>query len=281
MRACDPVLKPGDWMTVPFGVYAGIEGRVLEVREVCPLVLRARLTLPWGDDCWLPLWNEPMTEQEWLCTNDTALLERYLSVLPEPPSPRKCRLFACACARRAWDFLPPGPWREAIEAGERFADGKATEAELNGINRALALAWTHRLTFLCPLVALPSSDRERTVVELLAEVRHGVGRIWPTIAEADAHRDLLRDVFGNPFRPPVIDPGWLAWEGGVIVQLARTIYDERRWDEMSVLADALEDAGCDDEAILGHGWRPGLHARGCWLLDALLVRDVASAGPRP
>jgi hypothetical protein len=268
-------------MTVPAGLYAGIEARVLEVQEVSSLVLRARLDKPWGDDAWVPLWNEPMTEAEWLQTNDTATLERYLSVLADPPSPRKCRLFACACARRAWEFLPPGPWREAIEAGERFADGKATEGELNGINRALALAWTHRLTFLLPLVALPTADLEPPAVAHLAEVRRGVGRIWPTIAEADAHRELLRDVFGNPFRPPVIEPGWLTWEGGVIVQLARMIYDERRWEEMPVLADALEDVGCDDETILAHAWQGGLHARGCWLLDALLGWNVARACPRP
>ena len=83
-------------------------------------------------------------------------------------------------------------------------------------------------------------------------------------------RELLHDLFGNPFRPPAVTPEWLAWQAGLIPALARGIYDERRFGEMPVLCDALEDAGCADEAILAHCRGPGQHARGCWLLDALL-----------
>jgi hypothetical protein len=77
------------------------------------------------------------------------------------------------------------------------------------------------------------------------------------------------------------EQSWDDWQDGLILSLARQIYDERCWDEMPVLADALEDAGCTDQAILSHCRNAGQHTRGCWLLDALLERDVARAGPRP
>src|SRR5262249_39155511 len=58
---------------------------------------------------------------------------------------------------------------------------------------------------------------------------------------------LLRDVFGNPFRPPpVIDPTWLAWNDGAIPKMARRAYEERTFERMPILADALEEAGCSD-----------------------------------
>jgi len=84
---------------------------------------------------------------------------------------------------------------------------------------------------------------------------------------------LLRDTFGNPFRPVVIDPAWLHWNGGTIVRLAAAIYDERRFQDMPVLADALEEAGCGDAHLLDHCRQPGEHARGCWLLDHLLDKE--------
>jgi hypothetical protein len=276
MRAEDcRSLQPGDWMTLTTGLYAGIEGQVLEVQVVHPLIHRARLCLPCTrSDSWQPYWNEPMTEAEWLSTQDTSAMERYLSERDPPPNSRKCRLFACACARRAWRFLPEGAWREAIEIGERFADGQAIETELKRINQSLALAWSPKLTFLFPLVALPIAALASLTMDQLGLVRRGVQRLWPTRAEADAQRELLRDIFGNPFRPALIDPHWLAWQGGFISQLARMIYEERRWEDLGILGDALEDAGCRDETMLSHCRdHGGPHARGCWLVDALLGRE--------
>jgi hypothetical protein len=82
---------------------------------------------------------------------------------------------------------------------------------------------------------------------------------------------LLRDLIGNPFRPvPTIDPAWLAWNGGAVRKMAQAIYDGRRFADLPVLADALEDAGCADAAILGHCRGPGVHVRGCWVVDLLL-----------
>jgi hypothetical protein len=90
------------------------------------------------------------------------------------------------------------------------------------------------------------------------------------VAGRSAQADILRDLFGNPFRPVSVDPAWRAWEGGTIPRLARVLYDARRFEDLPVLADALEDAGCSDEALLSHCRTPGPHVRGCWALDLLL-----------
>lgn len=111
--------------------------------------------------------------------------------------------------------------------------------------------------------------------------------------------DLLRDICGNPFAPSPLrwrdgrlealtglahhgmslgltayyEPvGWLTWQGGTVVRIAQQIYDSRRFEDMPVLADALEDAGATDSAILDHCRSGGVHVRGCWLIDLLTGR---------
>jgi hypothetical protein len=93
-------------------------------------------------------------------------------------------------------------------------------------------------------------------------------------AEKQIQADLLRDIFGNPFRSrPAINQSWLAWGDGTVPKLARAIYDERRFEELPVLADALEEAGCTDSDILSHCRGPGPHVRGCWVIDLLLGKE--------
>jgi hypothetical protein len=89
-------------------------------------------------------------------------------------------------------------------------------------------------------------------------------------SEREAQADLLRDIFGNPFRAPSIDLAWLTWNDGCVAAMARSIYDQRRFAEMPILADALEEAGCTDPDMLAHARRRQAHVRGCWLLDCLL-----------
>jgi hypothetical protein len=83
--------------------------------------------------------------------------------------------------------------------------------------------------------------------------------------------DLVRDVFGDPFRPAAIDP---SWRSDSVRRLAQMIYEERHWDDLPILADALEDAGCADAAVLAHCRGGGEHARGCWLVDRLAGQEV-------
>jgi hypothetical protein len=84
---------------------------------------------------------------------------------------------------------------------------------------------------------------------------------------------LLRCIFGNPFHPAPPVAAWLAWNEGTIPRLAQTIYDERQFEVLPVLADALEDAGCADVALLDHCRSQQEHVRGCWVLD--LVRSAS------
>jgi hypothetical protein len=84
---------------------------------------------------------------------------------------------------------------------------------------------------------------------------------------------LLREIVGNPFRSPsIIDPFWLAWNDGTVPKIAQGIYNERAFDRLPVLADALLDAGCTDPDLLDHLRGPGPHVRGCHVLDLLLGR---------
>lgn len=104
-------------------------------------------------------------------------------------------------------------------------------------------------------------------------------------AEAEEQRaqcQLLRDLFGPlPFRPVAIDPPWLAWNDGIVRRLAAAIYDERMLPQgtldrsrLAVLADALEEAGCDNQDILGHcRQQDAVHVRGCWVIDLLLSKQ--------
>jgi hypothetical protein len=90
---------------------------------------------------------------------------------------------------------------------------------------------------------------------------------------------LLHDIFGNPFRPVALNPAWLAWQDGTIPRLAQASYEDRGLPSghldparLAVLADALEEAGCDNQDILSHLRGPGPHVRGCWALDLVLGR---------
>jgi hypothetical protein len=108
---------------------------------------------------------------------------------------------------------------------------------------------------------------------------------WPSPIPAHVQAEratltaLLRCIFGNPFRAaPAIDPAWFAWNDGVVKRLAEAVYAEREMPNgrlnnarMVVLADALEEAGCDNPEILRHCRQQGqVHVRGCWLIDLLL-----------
>ncbi|MBA4064380.1 MAG: hypothetical protein C0501_11835 [Isosphaera sp.] len=81
----------------------------------------------------------------------------------------------------------------------------------------------------------------------------------------------MREIFGNPFRHVVVDP---AWRTSTVVALAAGVYDERAFDRLPILADALQDAGCDSDDLLTHLRDPNAtHVRGCWALDLVLGKE--------
>jgi hypothetical protein len=84
---------------------------------------------------------------------------------------------------------------------------------------------------------------------------------------------LLRDLFGGLFQSFILDPHWTGWNNGAALILARLCYENRAFDRLPILADALEDAGCTDQAILDHCRGPGPHVRGCWVVDLMLGKS--------
>jgi hypothetical protein len=109
------------------------------------------------------------------------------------------------------------------------------------------------------------------LVDPLRVPRHG----WSSQAE------LLRDIFGNPFHPsPFLPSNVLRWNDGTIVRLAEVVYEESDMpggaldnSRLAILADALLDAGCDDEALIQHCRSEGQHVRGCWAIDLILEKE--------
>ena len=95
---------------------------------------------------------------------------------------------------------------------------------------------------------------------------------WHAIGPREewAQTQLLRDIFGNPFRPVAFSP---SWRTDTALSLARQMYESRDFSAMPILADALQDAGCDIEDILSHCRGPGPHVRGCWVVDLVLGKE--------
>jgi hypothetical protein len=230
-------------------------------------------------------------EKTWLTCDDPAAMLRQVS----RPGPRKLRLLAAACCRRVWPLLFDDRLKRAVEASERFADGEVGPADLDAARAAAgAVVRSSRQPSaeryvggaVLAAVAREPGRLRGAPHDLLVAVaraagwhRYRPGRPQPSDpAAADREKgpfcDLIRDLFGNPFRPPPpLDTAWLAWGDGTVARLARAIYDERAFDRLPVLADALEEAGCTAAGILGHLRGPGPHARGCWALDLLLGRS--------
>jgi hypothetical protein len=207
-----------------------------------------------------------MDEREWLTCTDPEPLLQYLQ---GKASDRKLRLFAVACCWRRRDILTDAPSRAAVEAAERFADGLASRAELRRLGRPRNVG----LYLGAYDAAYP--DAAKAAREASASAAELASLIYPRRErpERRVQARLLRDIFGNPFRPATLDPAWLAWGGGTARKLAETIYDKRRFRNLPILADVLEEAGCTDAEILGHLRGPGPHVRGCFAVDTILGRS--------
>ena len=96
----------------------------------------------------------------------------------------------------------------------------------------------------------------------------------PWVAARQTQAELLREILGNPYRPlPLLPPAVLRWSDGTVRRIAEGIYEERAFNRLPILHDALLDAGCDDEAILAHCRSDGQHVRGCWAVDLILEKS--------
>jgi hypothetical protein len=193
---------------------------------------------------------------------------------------RKKRLLACAFARQVWPLLEDERSRHALVVAELFADGLADEGQLNAaVEDATQARDAVRVERLSGNRAGDRTARSAAIAAMMA-VRFDIWQaaeesalaatrssLCPTLADAQREQaDLVRDIMGNPFRPPAIDQFWLT---PAVVAVARAIYQEASFAQLPVLADALLDAGCSDVDILNHLRGPGPHALGCWALDLL------------
>ena len=223
-----------------------------------------------------------MTEQEWLaCTDPQKMLEH----LGDRASARKLRLFAVACCRKIWHLLPDQACRKAAQIAEGFAEGKAGISPLREVEGAGAFYHDHREDVPEERLgyyaggAIFQLGQERLASDLVADAASnavacstldaGGGRLAVGAAA------LLCDLF-SPFRPVTIAPTCLRPQ---VVALAQAAYEQRELPagtldtaRLAVLADALEEAGCDQADLLAHLRGPGPHVRGCWAVDLLLGR---------
>src|SRR5262249_17893763 len=158
---------------------------------------------------------------------------RLLVYLGARASARKLRLFACAGCRRIWRMLPDEQCRRAVEVSERFADGLADADELAAAHEAAL-----QVAVLLEQNRAPGWNPARTA-GVAAAVSAGAAAEGAATAVADA--EMFRDAFGNPFHLPRFDPAWLT---PPVLSLARQAYDNRDFNALPILGDALEDAGC-------------------------------------
>ena len=235
-----------------------------------------------------------MTEAEWLeCADPTPMLE----FLQGKASERKLRLFAVACCRRMWSLLDDDRKkmlvndgmmavemakkdadrdRLAVELAEKCADGLVDHAALKALYPAADdkedadchgsgsdAAWTanasaYHARFLAMYFG-PTSYPPGAKLRSASQLEHD--------REQSAQWAVLRCIFGNPFRSITLDPSWL---NPTVTALAQSIYDDRTFDQLPLLADALVKSGCAVPEILEHCKGPGVHVRGCWVVDEVL-----------
>jgi hypothetical protein len=227
-----------------------------------------------------------MTEQEWLnCTDPMPMLD----FLEDKASDRKSRLYGTACCRRIWPLLAHDTHRRAVERAEQFADGLTTLQKLESASRSAA---RHRDNYRTEYDQMTVSPRN---VVFSAAQQHGrcaasdagsdaywVVKFWGHLlgihkeSEEENKAHLIRDIFGNPFRPTPFASACLT---SAVKQLAQAAYEDRILPSgeldparLSILADALEEVGADT-ALLDHLRGPCPHTRGCWPLDLILGRE--------
>jgi hypothetical protein len=225
-----------------------------------------------------------MNKTQWnTCADSTPMLE-FLRASGKA-SERRLRLFAIAGCRRMSRLMTDERSCKAVEVAEDFVDGRTNHQERQSAANA---AWD---------AANPTHYRDWTGAGYAAAAAAArvVDRDWPLFGRSQpygeiaseyawlaaqnsvffldktARCDLLRDIFGPlPLCTATIEPSLLTPE---VVSLAQTIYENRRFEDMPLLADALEEAGWVNEEITRHCRSGAEHVRGCWVVDLLLGKS--------
>jgi hypothetical protein len=245
--------------------------------------------------------GDAMTEAEWLaCTDPAPMLE----FLQDKASDRKLRLFAVACCRRGWRSLRKTRSRKSVEAVEQYADGLVGVDKLAAAQAAADGAWMntddntieeYAAALAVEVAGSDAAEAASSATKAADVITHvavyGFDRYEPPATEENqaAYQSLratertmqcclLRCILGNPFLPsPPLPPAVLAWNDCTVRRIAAGIYDERHLPagtldtaRLAILADALLDAGCDDEELIQHCRGAVPHVRGCWAVDLIL-----------
>lgn len=201
-----------------------------------------------------------MTEEEWEATDrPQALLDWVVQAKVggnRTQRIRKLRLVACARLRADWAQLPDEVLRVAISTAERYADRECGTEMVAVVRQSVANTF-HWLKS-------PYVDR---CYNLLENQTRQIMKALDGLGQSRTLCDTVRDVFGNPFRSVTVNPSWLT---STAVAIARQMNESRDFSAMPILADALQDAGCDSPDILNHCRGEGLHVRGCWVVGRLL-----------
>jgi hypothetical protein len=222
-----------------------------------------------------------MTETEWLKSFD---IRAMVATLRGKGTERLWRLFNVACAERVVHLMRDPRSIKALTIARLFADGLATRADMHAACANAQAAefqaqyeeWLDeaRANF-CWDAAYEGVCKARWAAKvalkcLAPEMGEEPGDDLIAGGEGWWAPDLLREIFGDPFRWTILDPDWLCHNEGAATQLALRIYEGSAFELVPSLGNALEDAGCDDQTLLAHLHSPGPHVRGCWAVDLIL-----------
>lgn len=216
-----------------------------------------------------------MTEAEWLTCTDPGGMLMFLHRCGRTGE-RQLRLFVSHCLRRQVWHLLDERGREAVTMAERLAEGVVPRDEWDPLTAAMDTAFhtTHekapKAATKAASMAIWNGVHAARNIQIARHIRDALGQEARDAARRD-QAVLLRDLF--VFRVPSIKPAWTGWNANAVCHIAQAIYDEKAFDGMPILADALEDGGCDNTDILTHCRSEEPHVRGCWVVDLLLGKS--------
>jgi hypothetical protein len=201
-----------------------------------------------------------------------------LKVVQKLGSERKLRLITVAAARLVWDQILAGEMREAVEAAESRAELKIGQEILDAFRHRFyeymfgdapeeERRWDRNPAMKSVFALVLATTYPDSTLRSLAKNKYWRAGVEP---RGQPVSDIVRDIFGNPFRPTTLD---LDWRTTTVIQLAQGMYDSRDFGAMPILADALQDAGCENADVLDHCRGSGPHVRGCWVIDLLLGKE--------
>jgi hypothetical protein len=197
-------------------------------------------------------------------------LTQLLNTIGDLLSARQWRLLPCAAVRRL-PLPAKGSAADSVALAERFADGRGSEDTLRSARFGGRFQPGHPAWAVC---WSPNEDPRAMAERALAWVIGCTAGSRFDVAshEREYQADLLREIAAPLYEPVVFDPTWRVWSDATVVRLAQGIYDEHAFEQMPILGDALEEAGCTDATILDHCRKSDMHVRGCWLLDLVLAK---------